>query len=92
MDYVNKSGVAALRGIQRTGELDDDGLPELAWYGATVDTLTAGNIIGAMLEAIGYADLPKAEQAAVNTVLTERTRPFQRAAIRRIIKAYRGRA
>ncbi len=88
-DYVNKSGVAALRGIHHTGQLDDDGLPELAWYGANVETLTAGAVIGAMLEAIGYAELAKAEQAAVNTVLTERTRPFQRAAIRRIIKAYR---
>ncbi len=89
MEYVNKSGVAALKGIHRTGNLDDDGLPELAWYGAKVDTLSADNIIGAMLDAIGYADLDPTEQAAINTVLTERTRPFQRAAIRRIIKAHR---
>ncbi len=89
MDYVNKSGVAALKGIHRTGQLDDDGLPELAWYGAKVETLTASAIIGAMLDAIGYADLDPTEQAAINTVLTEGTRPFQRAAIRRIIKVHR---
>ncbi len=89
MDYVNKSGVAALKGIHRTGRLDDDGLSELAWYGARVETLTAGSIIGAMLDAIGYGDLEKTEQAAINTVLTEGTKPFQRAAVRRIIRAHR---
>lgn len=89
MTYVNKSGVAALRGIHRTGHLDDEGMPELAWYGAKVETLTAGSIIGAMLEAIGYAELERTEQAAINTVLTEGTRPFQRAAIRRIVRGHR---
>jgi hypothetical protein len=89
MEYVNKSGVAALRGIHRTGRLDDSGLPELAWYGATVDGLTAGSIIGAMLDAIGYSELDPAEQAAILGIVTDGTKPFQRAAIRRIVRGHR---
>ncbi len=89
MDYVNKSGVAALKGIHRTGRLDDDGLPDLAWYGAKVETLTAADIIEAVLREIGFEGLEKAEQAAILTVLTDGTKPFQRKAIRRIVRGHR---
>jgi hypothetical protein len=89
MEYVNKSGEAARRGIAYTGKLDDDGLPALAWYGATVDTLTSRAIIEAMLEAIGYADLDKTEQSMLLGVMTRDMKDFQKRAVRRIVRGHR---
>ena len=92
-EYVNKSGVAALKGIAYTGRLDDDGLPALAWYGADVDTLTSRNLINAVLDAIGYETLDRAEQRAIVTMIGDNVggKVFQRAAVRRIVRERRSR-
>jgi hypothetical protein len=91
MGYVNKSGTAALRGISRTGQLDDDGLPAMQWYGADVDTLTARNLIVAVLDAVGFDDLDKAEQAAIVEMICQNVggKTFQRNAVRRIVRERR---
>ncbi len=92
MEYVDKSGVAALKGIHRTGQLDDDGLPELAWYGAKVDSLTYAKLIGATLNALAFPELDRAERTAIVEMICEKAggKPFQRAAIRRIVRSHRG--
>jgi hypothetical protein len=88
-EYIDKSGETALRGIHRTGKLDDDGLPAFAWYGAKVDTLTAKAIIVAMLDALDWRSLDKAEQSMLLSVMVRDMKPFQRNAVRRIVRGYR---
>ncbi len=90
MEYVNKSGVAARRGVGYTGRLDEDGLPGLTWYGATVDALTVRNLIVAVLDAIGFRDLDKGEQTAIVEMICENVggKRFQRDTVRRIVRAY----
>jgi len=92
-DYVNKSGVAAVRGTTYTGQLDNDGLPALSWYGASVDTLTSANLINAILDAIDFDTLDKAEQTAIIEQICQNVggKTFQRAAVRRIVRERRRR-
>ena len=70
MEYVNKSGVAALRGLAYTGRLDEDGLPGLTWYGATVDALTMRNlIVGGQIDYRDFLARADVLAAAGKTVL-----------------------
>ena len=90
-DYVNKSGVAALRGIGRTGRLDDDGLPELSWYGVPVSQLTVARILETVLERIEFDTLEPEERGVILQVIYGDLggKAFQRDAIKRIVKGYR---
>lgn len=89
MEYVNKSGEAALRGIRLTGGLDDDGLPALSWYGAKVKTLTAALIIEKMLDALDFMALDGGQQSFIVSLMCDGAPTFQRHAIRRIVRRYR---
>jgi hypothetical protein len=90
MQYVNKSGVAAVRGVSYTGRLDEDGLPAMAWYGADVAELRMANLIRAVLDAVGFRDLDKDEQDVIVAMMCENVggKAFQTRAVRRIVKGY----
>ncbi len=89
-EYENKSGTTALRGLAYTDQLDDEGLPAVTWYGASVETVTSANLITAILDAVGFRDLDKVEQGAITTMICENVggRVFQRKAVRRIVRSY----
>ncbi len=88
--WENKSGTVALRGLHYTGRLDDDGLPEIGWYGALVESVTMAKIITGILDAVGYRDLDRTEQAAMTAIICDRyEKDFQRKAARRIVRGYR---
>jgi len=84
-EYVNKGVETGLRGIAYTGRLDDEGLPEISWYGSTVDGITIRSIIGAMLYAMDWPTLGNDERAILIVSMGELVggKPFQKAAVRR---------
>jgi hypothetical protein len=88
-EYENKSGTVALRGLHTTGRLDDDGLPEIGWYGALVESVTMAKLITLILDAVGYRDLDRTEQGVIMDIIVGRyERDFQRKAARRIVRGY----
>ncbi len=89
-EYVNKGIQTGLRGIAYTGRLDDDGLPEIGWFGALVESVTMARIITGILDAIDFRDLDKAERGAITDIIVGRyERDFQKKAARRIVRGYR---